>query len=560
MSELKRLLLVDDSEDDAFLLLRELARGGLKPQHRLVSDERSLRDALQRDDWDMVITDHNMPGFSSELTIAMTRERFPELPVIIVSGTIGEEVAVNAMKAGAQDYIMKDNLSRLIPAINRELKESHVRKAKLEAETTLAHMAYHDSLTDLLNRREFERRLTALVEEAQAHHCSHAVLYLDLDQFKIVNDTCGHGAGDELLKQIGVILARLVRSDDTLARLGGDEFGVLLYRCDESQAIGIAQSLCEAIRDHRFIWHNRPFALSLSVGLVMIGHETSSTTEILKQADLACYAAKDRGRNNVQVYQEDDHDMKQRQNDMHWTSGIHDALQNGHFLLHQQPMAALQASCGEGLHAEFLVRMRGKEGIIYPGAFIPAAERFGLMGKIDRRVIEMVFQYLDRTGLGRQDTGTYFINLSGTSLGDGELFTFIRYIVQRYRIRPERVCFEITETAAIANLNTTVGFIHDIREDGFKFALDDFGSGMSSFSYLKTLPVDYLKIDGSFVRNLLENPIDLGIVDACNRIGHAAGLKTIAEFVENNAVRERLTDIGLDYAQGFGIARPGPVD
>lgn len=560
MSELRRLLLVDDSEDDALLLLRELARGGLRPLHHLVSDEKSLQRALERDEWDLVITDHNMPGFSSERTIAMTRERFPELPVIIVSGTIGEDVAVNAMKAGAQDYIMKDNLSRLIPAINRELKESHVRKAKIKAESTLAHMAFHDSLTDLLNRREFERRLSDLVENSRSVGSTHAVLYLDLDQFKIVNDTCGHIAGDELLKQISVILTRLVRPSDTLARLGGDEFGVLITDCDENLARKVAQSLCEAVRDYRFIWQNRPFSLSLSVGLVMVGAETANTTEILKQADLACYAAKDRGRNNVQVYQDDDHDMKQRQNDMHWTSGIHEALQHGRFFLHKQPMASLQANQAGGLHAEFLVRMSGREGTILPGAFIPAAERFGLMGKIDRRVIEMVFQYLDRTGLGREDTGTFFINLSGTSLGDGELFTFIRYIVKRYRIKPERVCFEITETAAIANLNTTVGFIHDIREDGFKFALDDFGCGMSSFSYLKTLPVDYLKIDGSFVRNLLEDPIDLGIVDACNRIGHAAGLKTIAEFVENDAVLKRLADIGLDYAQGYGVARPGPLE
>lgn len=295
MSELRRLLLVDDSEDDALLLLRELARGGLRPLHHLVSDEKSLQRALERDEWDLVITDHNMPGFSSERTIAMTRERFPELPVIIVSGTIGEDVAVNAMKAGAQDYIMKDNLSRLIPAINRELKESHVRKAKIKAESTLAHMAFHDSLTDLLNRREFERRLSDLVENSRSVGSTHAVLYLDLDQFKIVNDTCGHIAGDELLKQISVILTRLVRPSDTLARLGGDEFGVLITDCDENLARKVAQSLCEAVRDYRFIWQNRPFSLSLSVGLVMVGAETANTTEILKQADLACYAAKDRG-------------------------------------------------------------------------------------------------------------------------------------------------------------------------------------------------------------------------------------------------------------------------
>ncbi|MCG8519569.1 MAG: EAL domain-containing protein [Pseudomonadales bacterium] len=554
--EYLKLLLVDDSEDDALLLLRELRKGGLKPDYKLVDNELDLADALKEQPWDIVITDHNMPGFSSFQALEVTRRFSDDLPVIIVSGTIGEGVAVSAMKAGAQDYIMKDNLSRLIPAIDREVRESYVRKAKRKAESTLEHMAFHDSLTDLANRREFERRLATALEDARETGRQHVLLYLDLDQFKIINDTCGHIAGDELLKQVSGRLAQHIRSDDTLARLGGDEFGVLLRGCDAVHAAKVAEALCEEVREYRFVWQNKPFSVSLSVGMVVINRDYDTTSELLSHADLACYAAKDRGRNNVQVYKSNDKDMQQRQTDMQWTSRIQQALHSRSFCLCQQEMVPLQPENADGFRTEFLVRLRQGNDIIPPGAFIPAAERFNLMPKIDRQVIEMAFRYLDQTGLGREPTGTYFINLSGNSLGEADLFDYIRALVRQYNILPPRICFEITETAAIAHLNLTLGFIQQTRQDGFQFALDDFGCGMSSFSYLKTLPVDYLKVDGSFVRNLLEDPIDLGIVDACNRVGHAAGLKTIAEFVENDDIKQRLKELGLDYAQGYGIAKP----
>lgn len=555
-----RVLLVEDSEDDAFLLLRELKKGGIEPYYQLVSSEESMENALRRGVWDIVITDHNMPGFTSFRVLELTRKYCSDLPVIIVSGIIGESVAVSAMKAGAQDYIMKDNLSRLIPAVSREVREGSVRKAKRLAESTLEHMAYHDSLTDLVNRREFERRLAHALQDAHETGRYHVLLYLDLDQFKIINDTCGHIAGDELLKQMASLLSRHIRSDDTLARLGGDEFGVLLRGCDGFHARKVAEMLCEEVREYRFVWHNKPFSVSLSVGMVVISHAYNSTSELLSHADLACYTAKDRGRNNVQLYQANDADMQRRQSDMQWTSRLQHALQTDSFFLCHQEMIALQARNYDGFRTEFLVRLQQGNDIVPPGAFIPAAERFGLMPRIDRKVIEMAFHYLDRTGLGREPTGTFFINLSGSSFSDDELFSYIKNLVDRYKILPKRICFEITETSAIANLNETIGFIEQSRQDGFEFALDDFGSGMSSFSYLKALPVDYLKVDGSFVRNLLDDPIDLGIVDACNRIGHAAGLRTIAEFVENDAIKKRLTELGLDYAQGFGIAKPKPLN
>lgn len=554
------MLIVEDSEDDALLLLREMHKGGIAPYHELVGSEDRLSNALRRGRWDIVITDHSMPGFSSFRVLELTKKYCTDLPVIIVSGAIGEGVAVTAMKAGAQDYIMKDNLSRLIPAIDREVREGSIRQAKRVAETTLEHMAYYDSLTDLMNRGEFERRLVKALEDAHASERQHVLLYLDLDQFKIVNDTCGHVAGDHLLKRVASLLSHKIRSDDTLARLGGDEFGVLLWGCDVAHAQIVAEKLCKEVSDYRFVWNNRPFSVSLSIGMVLIDKHYTSAGELLSHADLACYAAKDRGRNNVQIYETGDVEMQQRQNDMNWTSRIQLALQNDSFCLWQQEMVALQPGAVDGYRTEFLLRLREGDETIPPGAFIPAAERFNLMTKIDRKVIELAFQYLDRTGLGRKKTGTFFINLSGSSFNEPELFLYIRQLAERYKLKPERICFEITETSAIANLNVTQQFISSAREKGFKFALDDFGAGMSSFSYLKALSVDYLKIDGGFVRNLLDDPIDLAIVDACNRIGHSSGLKTIAEFVENDEIKSRLVELGLDYAQGYGISMPRPLE
>ncbi|WP_312846275.1 putative bifunctional diguanylate cyclase/phosphodiesterase [Marinobacter arenosus] len=563
MSELKdrlRVLLVEDSEDDALLLLRALKKGGIEPYYRMVDTESAMEAALSKSDWDLVITDHSLPGFTSFRVLELARQLAADLPVIIVSGLIGEDVAVSAMKAGAQDYIMKNNLARLIPAIHREMREVTVRLAKKEAESTLQHMAYHDSLTDLVNRREFERQLDAALHDSRKSARDCVLLYLDLDQFKIINDTCGHRAGDELLKQLAKLLGQNLRANDTLARLGGDEFGVLLRGCDAIDARKVAESLCEEVREYRFVWEGKPFAVSLSVGMVIIGSRYKTASELLSHADLACYAAKDRGRNNVQVYESSDKDMQQRQRDMQWTSRLQEALQTDNFFLCHQEMVPLQEKSADGFRTEFLVRLRQGNEIIPPGAFIPAAERFGLMPRIDRRVIELAFAYLDRTGLGREPTGTFFINLSGGSLSDAELFNFIRTKVEQHSILPHRVCFEITETSAIANLSDTIGFIERARHDGFKFALDDFGSGMSSFSYLKALPIDYLKVDGGFIRNMIADPIDMGIVDACNRIGHAAGLKTIAEFVETDEVKECLRKLGLDFAQGYGISKPVPLE
>lgn len=553
-----RILLVEDSEDDAILLIRALRKGGLDADFRVVDSETSIQEALESHQWDMVITDHILPGFTSFSVLQLARQVCPDLPVIIVSGLIGEEEAVRAMKGGAQDYIMKGNTARLIPAIQRELQEARVRKDKRVAESTLEHLAYHDSLTGLVNRREFERRLSLTIEESHSTGENHALLFLDLDQFKVVNDTCGHFAGDELLKQLSSHMKRFVRTDDTFARLGGDEFGILLRGCDLLHAKDIAEKLCEEVREFRFIWQEKMFSVSLSVGMTEISAKTRSSGEVLSQADLACYAAKDRGRDNVQLFQASDLDMRRRKSDMDWFGRLQEALRSdvNHFVLYYQQMLALAGKHRGSFHTEFLLRLEYDGSLIPPGAFIPGAERFGLMPRIDRRVIALAFQAVKASGFSQNNGNTYFINLSGSSLSDEGLYRYIRDKAREYDILPSSICFEITETSAISNLNETIGFIEKLRADGFKFALDDFGSGMSSFSYLKALPIDYLKIDGGFVRNMLEDPVDYGIVDACNRIAHAAGLQTIAEFVENGQIKDALADLGVDYAQGYGIWRP----
>ena len=558
-----RVLVVEDSEDDALLLVRELRRSGYAPHFLRVQTAGELRAALHEHTWDVVVTDHNLPGFSSEAALAVVHDTGLDLPVIIVSGSIGEDIAVAAMKMGAHDYIMKDNLTRLVPAIERELREAELRRSHRLAEATIHHLAFHDHLTGLVNRHEFDRRLKEALRSAREGEHAHVLLYLDLDQFKVINDTCGHQAGDQLLRQLAVVLREKVRSNDTLARLGGDEFGLLLESCPLEQAHQIAEGIREAVANFRFIWQDKTFSVGVSIGMTPITSDARGVDEVLSAADVACYTAKDLGRNRVHVYLDDDSELLRRHNEMRWVSRIKQALEDERFVLYRQSMQALEANSHLHSHSEFLLRMVGDDGeIILPGAFIPAAERYGIMTLLDRWVVKSVIEYL--AGLYRQTPdanklGTFFVNLSGASLNDAAFFSYIGEQLRVNELPPELLCFEITETAAISNLHLAVDFIHGIRSLGCQFALDDFGSGLSSFSYLKAMPVDYLKIDGGFVRDITSDPMNYAIVQAVNEIGHVAGLRTIAEFVEDDAVLSTLQDIGVDLAQGYGIARPMAV-
>ena len=431
-----------------------------------------------------------------------------------------------------------------------------VTEARQLAQETVR-QASHDPLTDLINRREFERRLGHSTASAKQYGLQHALCYLDLDQFKIVNDTVGHMAGDELLKQVTVLLRKKVRSRDTLARLGGDEFGLLLNNCPLPKAVEIAELAVAEIRGFRFVWKERTFQLGVSIGLVPITANAESTSQLLAQADVACYTAKDAGRNRVHVYEGEGSPSRHHAQIVR-AAELRGAVEDDRFRLFYQPIVALAPNTGEGEHVELLLRMLDTEGkLVPPNAFIPAAERYDVMAAIDRWVI--------RTAFGRYrklfDTVSQVaINLSGNSLNDDSLLDFIQSRMAEHDVPPHHVCFEITETAAIHNLTKVIAFIAAMKETGCRFALDDFGSGLSSLTYLKNLPVDYLKIDGSFIRNMVEDPIDRAMVAAVNEVGHTTGVLTVAEHVESEAILELLREMGVDFAQGYILGRPAPVE
>ena len=432
----------------------------------------------------------------------------------------------------------------------------------------------HDALTGLVNRREFESCVEQALTLAKNLSGQYALCYLDLDQFKIINDTCGHAAGDELLRQISTLLQNQVHHQNTLGRLGGDEFGVLLYQCSLAQAQEIAEYLCQLIQDFRFIWADKTFTLGVSIGVVEIDAKTSDIGSILSAADAACYLAKNQGRNRVHIYQADDSELIRQRGEMYWATQIPQALEENRFCLYYQPIVALNQSTEvihrlsiNPKHCEVLLRLRDASGqCIPPMAFIPAAERYNLMGRIDRWVIRTIFshlqQYLRLQSESKQTLqacGVYAVNLSGASINDDQFVKFLYEQFATYQIPPSMICFEITETLAIANLNKAVQFIRSLKALGCYFSLDDFGSGMSSFAYLQNLPVDYIKIDGGFVKEMMDNPIAQEIVEAIHRIGNVMQVKTIAEFVENDLILEKLKTIGVNYAQGYGIAQPRPL-
>ena len=423
----------------------------------------------------------------------------------------------------------------------------------------LSHQASHDALTGLTNRRALEVELGEALNSSQVDGDVHAFLYIDLDQFKVVNDTCGHIAGDELLKQLSKLLEKNTRQSDTLARLGGDEFGLLLRNCPVEKASRIAEGLLESLRSFHFVWDERSFRVGASIGVAVISADTESVESILSAADAACYLAKDKGRSRVQLSLPDDGELQHRRGEMQWVSKIQQALEEDRLVLYGQPIVPLRSGANAGSHEEILVRMLDEQGeLIPPNAFIPAAERYGLMPEVDRWIVDRTFQMINRAASlwPTESPGTYSINLSGETMADEGILTFIRERFERYRIDPAWVCFEVTETAAIANLARAIDLMSALKQDGCRFALDDFGSGLSSFGYLKALPVDYLKIDGSFVRNMDSDRVDYVMVKAINEVGHAMSLQTIAEFVENDVVVDALRELGVDFAQGYGIGRP----
>ena len=424
----------------------------------------------------------------------------------------------------------------------------------------LRHQAAHDQLTGLVNRREFEARLEQALVSAEDDHVEHALCYMDLDQFKIINDTSGHAAGDELLRRLGQLLAEQVRREDTLARLGGDEFGVLLENCSMQVALDVANAFRRTIEGFRFVWEKQISKVGVSIGVVPIRGGGQTVSDILSAADAACYSAKNRGRNRVHVYREKDEDVARRHGEMRWVTRIHNALDEGRFELVRQRIVPVNSAEEDGLHYEVLLRMQDENGeLVEPEVFLPAAERYDLSTEIDRWVVREAFDQLSSDPTHLEQLKCCSINLSGLSLSDEDFLIFVTTEIAEHQLPPQKICFEITETAAIADLIGATRFIDALRRIGCRFALDDFGSGLSSFAYLKSLPVEYLKIDGIFVKNIVDDPINRELVRSINQIGHVMGKKTIAEFVEDDATLAALRDIGVDYAQGFAIDKPQSV-
>ncbi|MGH8178155.1 MAG: EAL domain-containing protein [Steroidobacter sp.] len=430
-----------------------------------------------------------------------------------------------------------------------------------ELSQQLSYEASHDALTGLINRREFEIRLQRALDSSQASGATHGVCYLDLDQFKVINDTCGHIAGDELLRQLAQVLQGRVRSNDTLARLGGDEFGLLLHDCALDDAMSVAAGLLKAVEQHQFVWGANMFSVGASIGLIPVTASFRRITQVLQAADAACYAAKDQGRNRIHVYEEDDTVVTQRHGEMQWVARVKRALNENRFFLEAQPIVPIAGNADAPRNYELLVRMRDESGrVVPPGAFLPAVERYNLSQRLDRWVINAAMQWLAAHPQQMQRIDRAFVNLSGDSVGDLQLLEYIRNLLAETRIPPAKLGFEITETAAIGNLTRANQLIGDLRKIGCAFGLDDFGSGVSSFAYLRALTVDFLKIDGLFIANIAEDRIDYEMVRSITDIGHVMGKKVVAESVESEAVLAKLKEIGVDYAQGFAVGPPGSLD
>jgi len=428
----------------------------------------------------------------------------------------------------------------------------------------MSYQASHDPLTGLLNRRAFENRLEQVIANARDEDNRHALCYLDLDNFKVVNDTCGHTAGDELLRQLTIKFRMELREADTLARLGGDEFGILLEGCSIEHAGELAESIRKIAENFRFVWDNTFFRIGASIGLVPLTNTSGSLTDIMTAADSACYVAKEQGRNRIHIYQHDDEAVAERHGQMQWVHRIQTVLEENRFRLYFQTIENLNPAPGDDgrKHGEILIRMLDENNsIVGPGAFITSAERYLLMPSIDRWVISNTFRLLtldDRRA--ERYVGTCSINLSGQSLSDERFMDYLISEIGNSGVTPQLLCFEITETAVIANLCTASKYISRLRKLGCRLALDDFGVGLSSFGYLKNLAVDYLKLDGCFVQNMITDNIDFAMVDAINQIGHTLDIKTIAEYVENVDTLEAVRDIGIDYAQGYYISKPVPIE
>lgn len=447
-----------------------------------------------------------------------------------------------------------EGMVQKIMGVMQDITDAHILADEL------SYRASYDALTGLVNRREFEQRLERVLETADLENTENALCYLDLDQFKVINDTCGHIAGDELLRQIATVLQANVRQRDTLARLGGDEFGVLMERCTLEQAKRVANKLRRKVADFRFVWAQKNFGVGVSIGIVPIDHTSENISAVMNAADSACYTAKYKGRNRVHVYRGSNTDLVRRHGDAEWVIRVERALHENTFELHYLPIVPVANEAERDSHIELLLRLPGRNGEpVPPGAFLPAAERYNLSTKIDRWVLTHALAWFAENPRALERVVTCSINLSAQSLVDPKFLNFVCDVLEASPVPAEKICFDINESAAIANLTDATRFMTTLSKIGCRFALDDFGSGHSSFAYLKSLPVDYLKIDGAYVKGIADDPLDLAIVRSINDIGQVMEKHTIAEYVESEQVAEKLREIGIDFYQGYLVTEPIPL-
>ena len=508
---------------------------------------------LQVGDW-LAYTDN--AGRPRILTLAFVGESHSSFVLVNRKGIKVREFALREMADAMQRGIVT-----LLDEFDLPLTERATHRMLQNMHNQLAYQASHDELTGLINRREFERKLEALLATAKSDDFQHVLLYLDLDQFKVINSTSGHSAGDELLKQVSARMKHALRgSRNTLARLGGDEFAVLLDRTSADEGRAIAERLLEALRELKFEVEGRLYSTTASIGVVQFDSSAETATGVLRQADSACFAAKDAGRARLHFYERDDEQMRARHGAMEWAVQIDKAIAEERLQLNYQPITPVRRDEGSEEHFELLLTMIDEQGnTVAPADFIAAAETYNRMGPVDRWVVKAALEWMGEHRAELERIGGFSINISGQSINDE---SFADYVLRQFsltRVPTGKVCFEVTETAAIGNINSAIGFMNKMKLIGCRFSLDDFGTGLSSYSYLRNLPVDYIKIDGVFVRDLPNNPGDYAVVKSINEIAHFMGKLTVAEYVENDAILAQLREIGVDYAQGYGIGRPKPL-
>ncbi len=522
----------------------------------------------------VVVSDMRMPEMDGVELLTNVEKQTPDTIRIMLTGNADQKTATDALNKGHIFQFLnkpcsKEKLIDVIDAAIIQYRQSKKNKERLDKALTgvddltqkLAYHSSHDQLTNLINRNEFEHKIQMIFEKIRAQKDEHTLCHIDIDQIKVVNDGCGHIAGDELIRQLTSIIRGFLRKRDTLARIGGDEFGLFLEYCPLNQGEQVAEAIREKIEQYSFQWDNKQFHITVSIGLVHITELSESVSQILSCADSACSLAKEMGRNRVHVYQLEDAVIAQHHGDMLWVPRINQALNEDRFELYAQPIVPIQGDFDEGDHYELLIRLKGEDGkIVPPGMFLPAAEKYNLATKLDCWVISSAFNWLKNHPVQLNNLHMCSINLSGITLGDNTFVDFVEEQFNKTKIPPQKICFEITETAAISNLSNANKCIEKLKSLGCPFALDDFGSGLSSFAYLRQLPVEFLKIDGMFIKEIDKNEFDLAMVKSMRDIAQVVGMKTIAEFVENDDILNVLKDIGIDHAQGYGIGKPVPLN